>query len=257
MSFTALSPNWQMTVLFLLALLPVVVFMKLIVFWGTPGSKDWGLIISPFPAPAASKATLPLSAWPRFVVRFFVALVVCVCGYWLCRQLVENFHPPIILFSYIGAFMLWLVSEAGGSLIPLLGMPSGRLLPLPHGPTPLLAKSLSEFWSRRWNIWTSEWFRLVIFRPLQTRPVLALFLVFLVSGIIHELVINVPLYIVTGRNCFGLMTLYFLLQAFGILIERKTHSRGMRIFLLWLFVFGAVPLMINEGMLRILHLWPG
>ncbi len=86
---------------------------------------------------------------------------------------------------------------------------------------------------------------------------LALFAVFLASGILHEWVINVPLYIVTGRNCFGSMTLYFLLQAFGILIERRVRKRVVRILLAWLFVLGAAPLMINEGMLRILHLWPG
>jgi hypothetical protein len=87
--------------------------------------------------------------------------------------------------------------------------------------------------------------------------VLALFLVFLASGILHEWVINVPLYIVTGRKCFGSMTLYFLLQALGILIERKTRNRLVRILLVWIFVFGAAPLMVNEGVLRILHLWPG
>jgi len=143
-----------------------------------------------------------------------------------------------------------------GSLNPFLGLPSGRLWPLPHGPTPLFAKSLSEFWGRRWNVWTSEWFRQVIFRPLQARPVLALFLVFLTSGIFHEWAVNVPLYIVTGKKYFGFMTLYFLLQAVGILIEHKTSNRAARILLVWLFVFGAAPLMVNEGMLRILHLWP-
>ena len=80
---------------------------------------------------------------------------------------------------------------------------------------------------------------------------------FFTSGILHEWVINVPLYIVTGKKYFGLMTLYFLLQAVGILIEHQTRHRSVRIFLVWLFVFGAAPLMINEGMLRILHLWPG
>ncbi|HEY1661163.1 MAG TPA: MBOAT family protein [Verrucomicrobiae bacterium] len=257
MNFAALSPNWQMTALFVLALLPLCFFMKLVVFWGTPEAKDLAALLSPYPVPIPAKQTLPLSAGPRLACCFLVGLVVCVSAYWLCHQLSENYRPPVILFSYIGAIMLWLVSETLGSLIPFLAMPSGRLWPLPHGPTPPFAKSLSEFWGRRWNIWTSEWFRLVIFRPLQARPVFALFLVFLTSGILHELVINVPLYIVTGRNCFGSMTLYFLLQAVGILIERKTRNRGVRIFQVWLFVFGAAPLMINEGMLRILHLWPG
>ena len=246
-----------MTALFLLAVLPVCFVMKLVAFWGTPESKDLAVILSPFPSPASVKQALPLSAGPRLIRRFLLALAVCVCGYWLCGQLWREFRLPAILLSYIGAIMLWLVSEALGSLAPFLAMPSGRLLPLPHGPAPPLAKSLADFWGRRWNVWVSEWFRQIIFRPLQNRPVLALFAVFLVSGVLHEWAINVPLYIVTGRKCFGSMVLYFLLQALGILIERRTRNRGVRIFLVWLFVFGAAPLEVNEGMLRILHLWPG
>jgi hypothetical protein len=257
MSFTALSPNWQMTALYFLALLPVCFFMKLVAIWGAPESKDPLAILTIYPTSVALRRCLPLSAAPRLICRALLAWTVCICAYWLYVRLVQEFRPPKILLSYIGAIMLWLVSEALGSLIPFLGLPSGRLLPLPHGPTPLFAKSLSEFWGRRWNVWTSEWFRQVIFRPLQARPVLALFLVFLTSGIFHEWVINVPLYIVTGKKYFGSMILYFLLQAVGILIEHKTRNRGVRILLVWLFVFGAAPLMVNEGMLRILHLWPG
>jgi hypothetical protein len=255
MSFAALSPNWQMTALYSLAVLPLWFLMKLVAFWGAPESKDLAAILSPYPSPAAVRQALPLSAWPRLVRRFCVALSVCVCAYWLC-WLTRNFRLPTILAGYIGAIMLWLVSEVVSSLIPFLAMPSGRLLPLVHGSAPPLAKGLADFWGRRWNVWISDWFRQMIFRPLQARPVLALFTVFLVSGVLHEWAISVPLYIVTGRKCFGSITLYFLLQAFGILIERKTRNRGARIFLVWLFVFGAAPLMVNEGMLRILHLWP-
>ncbi len=258
MSFTALSLNWQVTALFFLALLPVCFVMKLVAFWNMPGARrDLALILSPFPSPAAARRALPLSAGPRLIRRFLVYCGVCICAYWLCWNLLRDFRFPPVLLGYIGAIMLWLVSEALGSLVPFLGMPSGRLLPLPHGSAPPLAKSLSDFWGRRWNTWTSDWFRQIIFRPLQARPVLALFAVFLASGFLHEWVINVPLYIVTGRNCFGSMILYFLLQAFGILIERRMRNRVLRILLAWLFVFGAAPLMINEGMLRILHLWPG
>jgi hypothetical protein len=52
------------------------------------------------------------------------------------------------------------------------------------------------------------------------------------------------------------MIAYFLLQAVGILIERRTRNRALRRLLVWLFVFGAAPLIVNEGLLRILHLWP-
>jgi hypothetical protein len=161
-----------------------------------------------------------------------------------------------VRLSDLGAIVLWLVSEALGSAVVFLAMPWGCLMPLPHGSAPPLAKGLSDFWSRRWNVWTSDWFRQIIFCPLRTRPVVALFLVFLASGIFHEWAINLPLYLVTGRICFGSMIAYFLLQAFGILIERRTRNRAVRRLLVWLFVFGAAPLIVNEGLLRVLHLWP-
>ncbi len=245
-----------MTVLFILTILPLCYLVKLFTFRGASKSPDWAIILVPFRFAAASKRMLPLSAAPALIRRFVVFLGVCICAYWLYWQLLRNVQPPLILLSYLGALILWPVGEALGSLIPFLTMPSGRLLPLPHGATPPLAKSLSEFWGRRWNVWVSDLFRQTIFRPLQSRPMFALVLVFLISGLLHELAINVPLYIVTGRKLFGTMILYFLLQAIGILIERKMHNRTARIFLVWLFVFGTVPLMVNEGMLRILHLWP-
>lgn len=256
MSFAALSWNWQMTVLYCLAVLPMFVLMKLVVLWGTPESRSLTAMLSPYPSPAAVRQLLPLSAAPRLVFRLVVFPGVCVCAYWLWGLLVKNYRPPPLLLCYLGAVMVWLVSEALGSVLPFFALPAGRLLPPVHGALPPLAKGVSDFWARRWNEWVSDWFRQIIFRPLQNRPVIALFTVFLTSGVLHELGINVPLYIVTGRKCFGWMTLYYVLQAVGILIERKTRNRGVRIFLAWLFVFGTVPLMVNEGMLRVLHLWP-
>jgi len=256
MNFTALSFNWQMTALYSLTVLPLCFLMKLIAFRGMPESKDLVAVLSPYPSLAPVKRTQPLSAAPRLIRRFVVFLGVCICTYWLWWQLVKNFRLPTILLCYLGAIMLWLGSEVVSSLLPFFALPAGRLLPSLHGASPPLAKSVSDFWGRRWNVWVSAWFRQIIFRPLQNRPVIALFAVFLMSGVLHDLAINVPLYMVTGRKYFGWMTLYFLLQAAGILIERKTRNRGARIFLVWLFVFGAAPLMVNEGLLRILHLWP-
>ncbi len=256
MSFAALSPDWQLTGLFLLAVLPLFLAMKWVAFWGAAKSqKDWAMMLSPFPTPISVKRALPLSAAPRVIRRSLLASSVCIIAYWLYWNFLAFRLPPILL-SYVGAMMLWLVSEALGAAVVFLAIPWGSLLPLTHGAAPPLAKSLSDFWGRRWNLWVSDWFRQVIFYPLQVHPVLALLLVFLASGILHEWAINVPLYIVTGRNCFGSMTVYFLLQALGILVERKTRNRRLRVLFVWLFAFGAAPLIVNEGLLRILHLWP-
>lgn len=254
--FAALPPSLQVTGLFFLTLLPLCFVMKLVAFRGAPESKDLALILAPFPSPASAKRALPLCAGPRLIRRFLVALGACICAYWLYWNLLQGFRLPPVLLSYVGAIVLWMVSETLGSIVPFLAMPSGRLLPLPHGASPPLARSLSEFWGRRWNVWTSDWFRQIIFRPLQSRPVLALVLVFFASGVFHEWVINVPLYVVTRKNCFGSMILYFFLQALGILIERKVRNRGVRVLFVWLFAFGAAPLLVNEGLLRILGLWP-
>ena len=61
------------------------------------------------------------------------------------------------------------------------------------------------------------------------------FLVFLISGLVHEVVISLPV-----RAGFGLPTLYFALQAAGVAFERSHIGRGMglgRGTTGWVFVF--------------------
>jgi hypothetical protein len=199
---SVLPLNWQMTALFFITLLPVCFVMKLAAFWGVaPAKRDWKWIVSPFPSAAALQQALPRSAGPRLLGRALVALVGCVAGYWLCRQWFDRI--PVVFWSYAGAVVLWLVTEALGTLVVFLGWPSGRLLPLPHGAVPPLAHGLSEFWGRRWNQWMSQCFHQLIFHPLRRRPVLALFAVFVASGLLHEWVINFPLYL-DGEEPFRL-----------------------------------------------------
>jgi len=55
------------------------------------------------------------------------------------------------------------------------------------------------------------------------------------------------------------MMLYFLLQPIGILVERGfTRARSpAKVLCTWLVVLGPAPLILNEGLLRALQLWPG
>ena len=145
MNFTALSPNWQMTALFLLTILPLCYLVKLVTFRSESKSPDWAVILAPFPFTTASKRMLPLNVAPALIRRFVVFLGVCIFAYWLYWQLLRDFQPPATLLSYLGALILWPVGEVLGSLVSFLTMPSGRLLPLPYGAAPPLAKSLSEF----------------------------------------------------------------------------------------------------------------
>jgi alginate O-acetyltransferase complex protein AlgI len=83
---------------------------------------------------------------------------------------------------------------------------------------PLYARTLEQFWGRRWNLAFSEMTALLVYRPV-TRicgPAVATLAAFLFSGVLHELAISVP-----ARAGYGLPTLYFALHGLLVLIERE------------------------------------
>lgn len=87
--------------------------------------------------------------------------------------------------------------------------------PIMHAPW--RSRSLGEFWSRRWNAPFNQLASDFVFRPFTHRVGVAwaTLVTFLISGLIHELVISLP-----ARGAYGLPTAYFLLQGCGILAER-------------------------------------
>ena len=87
---------------------------------------------------------------------------------------------------------------------------------------PILSRTLSEFWGRRWNLGFRQLAHEFIFRPLHKRIGVAAagMAVFAASGLIHDLVISVP-----ARGGYGLPTAYFLLQGLGVTLERS-HFGG-------------------------------
>ncbi len=92
---------------------------------------------------------------------------------------------------------------------------------------PIKATSLSEFWGRRWNGAFNQLLLDLFFRRLSRSlgSVRTTLIAFLVSGLIHELVISVP----AGAG-FGLPTSYFLLQGWGVVAQRSElgKSHGLR-----------------------------
>ena len=90
---------------------------------------------------------------------------------------------------------------------------------------PLLSRSVGEFWGNRWNTAFHELTTTFLFRPLRGVADMraAILLVFLASGLIHDLVISVP-----ARGGYGLPTLYFLLQGAAVLFEHTKIARRGR-----------------------------
>ena len=92
---------------------------------------------------------------------------------------------------------------------------------------PILANSVSDLWSRRWNLAFRDLVHRFVFRPLaRTRGApFAMAAVFLASGLIHDLVISL-----TAGGGYGLPTLYFALQGGGFFLERSPLGKrwGLR-----------------------------
>ncbi|MCG8585655.1 MAG: membrane bound O-acyl transferase family-domain-containing protein [Pirellulales bacterium] len=118
-----------------------------------------------------------------------------------------------VMLLHFGAFhllaILW--RRAGFDVKPIMNCP-------------FAAKSLIDFWSRRWNLAFRDLAHHLVFRPLVGRatPLAALLTVFLVSGLIHDVVISGPV-----GSGYGLPTLYFVIQALGFLAQRTPASRRL------------------------------
>jgi hypothetical protein len=145
----------------------------------------------------------------------------------------------------LGAAILWLGTRLPGAAHPLIagwiGM-VGIVLLLHFGmfhllsliwrwrgynaspimQAPLMSTSLSRFWGGNWNTAFSDLMRLNLFKPLVPLigPRGPILVIFLFSGILHELVISLP-----ARGGYGLPTAYFTLQGLGLFLERSRPGR--------------------------------
>lgn len=126
----------------------------------------------------------------------------------------------------LAMFLLFGLAHLLSVVWRLLGVAALPIMNRPHR-----AASLAEFWGARWNLAFHDIGRLFVFHPLRRRigAALAVVAVFLFSGVVHDLVMSVP-----ARGGSGWPTLYFLLQAAGVLLERSEFgkefglSRGWR-----------------------------
>jgi len=187
-----------------------------------------------------SQSTPPPEAW-EWLWAFVETTLGAVLLWAVARHLPER--DPLIQ-GWVGMVGLILLLHFG--LFQLLAL-LWRLLGIRAEPimrAPLRSASLAGFWGRRWNLGFRELAHELIFRPAHRKlgTAMAGFLVFVVSGLIHDLVISLP-----SRGGYGLPTLYFVLQGTGVAIERSrlgkklALARGVRG---WCFmiVFLATPL---------------
>lgn len=127
-----------------------------------------------------------------------------------------------LLRGWIGLFGLIFLLHFGSFHLVALFWQTNGINAAPIMSSPILSKTLSEFWSKRWNLGFRQLAHEFIFKPLQKHAgaSVAGLLVFVASGLIHDLVISVP-----ARGGYGLPTAYFVVQGLGVLLERSALAR--------------------------------
>jgi len=141
---------------------------------------------------------------------------------WAVARTAVPDHP--LLAGWLGMVGLIFVLHFGTFHLLSLGWRSIGVNALPLMRHPLRARSLAEFWGRRWNTAFHELASRYTFRPWRRAvgATGATLLVFLLSGLIHELVISLP-----ARGGYGLPTGYFLLQGLAVAGERTRLGRRL------------------------------
>ena len=252
-----MGQRWLITTWYIAVLISIVILAKLLsILLSRVASKDQliFLLIAPalsFDTWKRARSLHRADLW-RILAKMLVFFPAIVALYtWLPAAISQ---PRLSWFAraYFAVIPFWLLTEITSLLTQLSFLPAKILIPSAHE-QPWRSHTLAEFWGRRWNRPFSDWFRHVCFRPLRRMPSLGLVLAFAASGVVHELLVNVPLWIVFGTRLFGSMCLYFLIQAGGILVERRWLRQNPVVnrVLLWALVIGPVPLVLNEGTLRI------
>ncbi|MCI0455493.1 MAG: membrane bound O-acyl transferase family-domain-containing protein [Gemmataceae bacterium] len=166
---------------------------------------------------------LPHSARPTFAewARALRNLALGAALFWGARWLPEG-HP--IVTAWVGLVGLALLLHFGSLHLLSCAWRAAGVNAQPLMKRPLSATGVSEFWGRRWNTAFRDLAHRFLFKPLTARlgPQWGLFVGFLFSGLVHDLVISVP----AGAG-YGLPTLFFLVQLGGIAVERSAAGRAL------------------------------
>lgn len=175
-----------------------------------------GMDPKPFTQTARDLITPNGKVWAHALFRtLHGAILVWV----IVPRIDEAYWVPRAIVGMLG--IIWLLHFGMFHLLALAWQ-TRRIAVRPLMDKPTRATSLTEFWGRRWNSGFHDLMHRFIFRPARRRFGVraAMLLVFLASGLIHELVITVP-----AGGGYGLPTLYFLLQGLGVEIERSKLGR--------------------------------
>lgn len=161
---------------------------------------------------------------PKFPEWLLALTKLALGGVWLAivaPRLVAQ-HP--MTAGWVAMVGIIFVLHFGAFHLLSLGWRAAGIDAQPIMNFPILATSLSDFWGRRWNLAFRDVAFGQLFRPLARRvgAAQAMLVVFIASGIVHDLVISLP-----AHAGWGGPTGYFALQGFGLLLEKSDWGKRL------------------------------
>jgi hypothetical protein len=129
--------------------------------------------------------------------------------------------PPLLREAWrllLGVGLVYAAMETATEGLRFVHRLAGVAVP-PIQKAPVLARSVGEFWSQRWNRPVSAWLHEYAFLPLakRRRPLLALLAAFAFSAALHAWMY----YAALGLRAALSVTVFFLVQAPVVMLEAK------------------------------------
>lgn len=211
-------------------------------------SRPWQVVMQVFILPGSMRPTrvpaaLPLREVARIVPCFTLAgMALLVLLH--TRQL-AGATPAIerlgagVVFIYMGVQFIF-------DFAHLCFLAMGLSLDSFHR-TPIAARSLTDFWSRRWNRIVSAWLHRFVFLPLARKgcPRLGVFCAFLASGVFHGWFILVAI----GVSGAISTLLFFAVQGACVLAEHglRIHAWPVPVARVWTLavLLASLPLFVD------------
>ena len=184
-----------------------------------------GRLLQVVALPNSMRATrVPPALSPRVAGQIILDLILAGVA---LLVLLQTRHPvgaiPFIGRLSAGVVLLYAGAQFVFDFARLCFLAVGFSLDSIHR-TPIAARSLTEFWSQRWNRIVSAWLHRFVFLPLARRrcPRLGVFCAFLASGVLH----GWPILVAVGvSGAFATFAL-FVVQGVFVLAEHKFRIHG-------------------------------
>eukprot|EP00210_Caulerpa_lentillifera_P006912 g6609.t1 len=164
-----------------------------------------------------------------------VQLAVCVCLAVMCTKVDINSFQHSMIITWVCMFFLSLFQDVNMILCSLtLGIKLDVNFDKPY-----LATSITELWSKRWNLVMEEQLRSIIYNPLmegkliadkkyyqrpkasKLRMIIGVVLVFFASGVIHSLLL---MQLFNNGSYPLLYTLFFCVNSVLVIVEKLVYN---------------------------------